>query len=398
MSDVSWRQPPSVPGPEPAEQGFAWRQPPGQKTSSERVPVDRRPGDVTVVDATTLEVPPPAARSCFECGGSVDADGYCTQCGVKAPSERDHIEETPAPWVAAVCDRGVRHPRNEDAVATAAGDAWALLVVCDGVSSSDGSATAALAAARAVRGVLSAVGAGDQAAGAGPAEGDGTGEADPLLALFTRAAKAGNDAVAANTPTGSANPPACTLAAAVVAPGMVHAANIGDSRVYWVGDAGDAALLTRDDSVAGDDIAAGVPRKQAEEGADAHTITRWLGIDADDIVPRVSSRRLPGAGWVLACSDGLWNYASAPEELGRLLQDAVNAGVSEGAPWGGAPAVLDVARRLVRWAIGQGGHDNISVALARVEAVAPTSPAPPSSAQAPPSRGYDPITHEPLEG
>ncbi len=44
-------------------------------------------------------------------------DGYCESCGVKALSERDHYREQPAPWVAGVCDKGIRHQRNEDAMA-----------------------------------------------------------------------------------------------------------------------------------------------------------------------------------------------------------------------------------------------------------------------------------------
>ena len=43
-----------------------------------------------------------------------------TTCGTKAPSARDHFTEQPAPWVAGVCDRGIRHARNEDAMAVAA--------------------------------------------------------------------------------------------------------------------------------------------------------------------------------------------------------------------------------------------------------------------------------------
>ena len=71
---------------------------------------------------------------CLQCGGKVDDDGYCTQCGTKAPSPRDHFEERPAPWVAGVCDRGIRHYRNEDAMAMAVDGPRVVLVVCDGVS------------------------------------------------------------------------------------------------------------------------------------------------------------------------------------------------------------------------------------------------------------------------
>ena len=63
--------------------------------------------------------------------------GYCETCGAKAANPRDHFAEQPAPWVAGVCDRGIRHSRNEDAMAIAADaepGSRALLVVCDGVT------------------------------------------------------------------------------------------------------------------------------------------------------------------------------------------------------------------------------------------------------------------------
>ena len=75
-------------------------------------------------------------------------------CGLRAPSERDHYTEHPAPHVAAVCDRGVQHRRNEDASAIAADDTRTVLVVCDGVTNAVDSDVASLAAARAARDVL----------------------------------------------------------------------------------------------------------------------------------------------------------------------------------------------------------------------------------------------------
>ena len=75
-------------------------------------------------------------RPCASCGGVVGPDGYCETCGTKAPSERDHYVERPASWVAACCNRGIRHHRNEDATAVAASaepGKRAVLVVSDGV-------------------------------------------------------------------------------------------------------------------------------------------------------------------------------------------------------------------------------------------------------------------------
>ncbi|MGO2741683.1 MAG: protein phosphatase 2C domain-containing protein, partial [Cellulosimicrobium funkei] len=115
------------------------------------------------------------ARPCVRCGGRVAEDGYCTECGEPAASERDHWAERPASWVAGVCDRGVRHSRNEDAMALAASPsataerAFAALVVCDGVSSAPDSDVASLAAARAARDVLAARGPDGPGPRGGPA-------------------------------------------------------------------------------------------------------------------------------------------------------------------------------------------------------------------------------------
>ncbi|WP_309237029.1 zinc ribbon domain-containing protein, partial [Actinomadura sp. BRA 177] len=42
---------------------------------------------------------PSSARPCTNCGGTaIDADGYCENCGLRQPAERDHVElELPAP-------------------------------------------------------------------------------------------------------------------------------------------------------------------------------------------------------------------------------------------------------------------------------------------------------------
>ena len=77
-----------------------------------------------------------------------------------------------------------------------------------------------------------------------------------------------------------------------------------------------------DDSAAQLQIEAGMSRLEAEAGPQGHAITRWLGRDAPDLAPRVGERTLDSAGWVLVCSDGLWNYASEPEALAAQLAAA----------------------------------------------------------------------------
>ena len=306
-----------------------------------------------------------AVPACHSCGGAVADDGYCTQCGTAAVKPRDHFTEQPAAWVAAVCDRGIRHHRNEDAVALAASSSpgeRAVLVVCDGVSSSTDSDVASLAAARAARDVLQH----SQPRGLGtPA----SGVAATARAL-SLAADAANTAVIANTAPGPGNPASCTFVAGVVDGPVLVVGWVGDSRAYWVPDVGDAALLTTDDSFAADQIAAGADREVAENGPHAHAITRWLGSDAPDHTPRTVSLALDAPGWVLVCSDGLWNYCSAPADLAQLVS-ATMASV------GGEP--LPLAAALVQWANVQGGRDNITVALARIDPTPTATGTPPAA-------------------
>lgn len=293
-----------------------------------------------------------APGTCRSCGGSIDADGYCQTCGAKAAKPRDHFSEQPAPWVAAVCDRGIRHGRNEDAVATAAEaepGSRALLVVCDGVSSSLDSDVASLAAARAARDVLAA----------GRAQGLGTesSRTGAVIARLKAAADAASEAVIANTSPDSPNPASCTFVAAVLEDGLLVAGSVGDSRAYWFPDAAEAVALTVDDSWAAELIATGVPRQEAETGPQAHAITRWLGVDAPDHTPRTTSLEVAGPGWLLVCSDGLWNYCSEAGPLADLVRKTAAA-------HGGEP--LATSSALVDWANAQGGQDNITVALARI--------------------------------
>lgn len=296
---------------------------------------------------------PAVARRCRECGGVIDTDGYCEQCGAKAPSERDHFVESPASWVGGVCDRGIRHHRNEDALALSAEPApgsAAVLVVCDGVSSSEDSHIASLAAARAARGVLVA----QHPVGMAIEES----QLKAMSATFLEAFRAANQAVVENTAPDSRNAASCTIAAAEIDGDLVVFANIGDSRIYWLADVGESVLLSVDDSMAQLQIAAGVDRAKAESGPQSHAITRWLGRDAPDLNPTTGHLRVPGNGWLLVCSDGLWNYASEPGEL-----ETVIARILLDDPETGDPTLL--ADRLVRWANHQGGRDNITVALAR---------------------------------
>lgn len=237
----------------------------------------------------------------------------------------------------------------------------AVLVVCDGVSASTDSDVAAMAAAERARDVLAVA----QPRGLGVTA---SRDAAMAAALVGACAEA-NEAVVAHTALESPNAASATFAAAVVEAGSIHFANLGDSRIYWIAE-GDARLLSLDDSVAQAFISQGMPREEAEAMPHAHAITKWLGRDSDDIVPRTGVLPITSDGWLVVCSDGLWNYASDPADLAKQVAAAGRE----------SPEPIAVARRLVAWANAQGGRDNITVALARCRAsLAGTSASPTSS-------------------
>ena len=314
----------------------------------------------------TVEMPPPPPRTCLSCGGVVGPDDYCQSCGVKALSERDHYREQPASWVAGVCDKGIRHSRNEDAMALLASEQpgeRAVLVVLDGVSNTDDSQAGSFAGAKAALEVLRT----PLPRGMGTAEG----RKAAVTKVFAVSAARANEAVVGATVEGTSKPASATYVVAVLEGDTVSYANIGDSRAYWLPDAGAGVQLTVDDSAAQEQMAAGALRAEAESSPMAHAITRWLGRDAPDLAPRIGERRLDAPGWLMVCSDGLWNYASEPDALTARIRAV---GTTE-------PAALALA--LVGFANAQGGQDNITVTLARVEAAGQNA----TTAQAPPSPG-----------
>ena len=328
------------------------------------VAVEPRPTEQSTQEASVPDDLYGTASTCLACGGEVSSDGYCGTCGARAPRLRDHFIEQPAAWVAAVCARGIRHTRNEDAVALAADPqpgSRAVLVVCDGVSNTTDSDMASLAAARVARDVL------------GSSRSRGMGTASSLVAAVIARLEAATDAaseavlevtrttkdVAREGNPAGPSPASCTLVAAVVELDLLVVGSVDDSRAYWLPDAGTATALTLDDSFAQEQIASGVPRAEAESGPQAHAITRWLGVDAPDHTPTTATMKLVEPGWLLVCSDGLWNYRSAAQDLAALVQQTAGTSPAAAEP-------LALASALVDWANTQGGQDNITVALARI--------------------------------
>ncbi|HEX6423765.1 MAG TPA: protein phosphatase 2C domain-containing protein [Acidimicrobiales bacterium] len=360
-----------------------------------RAPAAGAPGDAEAAGTPaggvpTVSTPGGAVRACVACGGEIDADGYCTTCGRRAP---DPVAVDDRGTLASATHKGRRYPRNEDAAALAAtAEGWPVLVVSDGVSASpnphDAAAVAVAAAADRLAGrpfagdadLVAAVEVAHAAASAVPAEGDPKWPADGTH-------------------------PACTIAVAVATPTAVHAANVGDARVHVLTPAGDAwaaAQVSTDDSVAAHAVAQGVEVEVALALPGGHGITAWLGADAPALDPHLATHPTRPGALLLACSDGLWNYAPTDAALGDLVTAVAPPpgpagwpGPAAAADAAGAPVapaeLAAVCERLVAWANDQGGADNITVALAAVpEPAAPTPEAgPPAPGPAEPTELED---------
>jgi serine/threonine protein phosphatase PrpC len=286
---------------------------------------------------------PVTASECPFCHvPQITEDGYCESCGRKVPSGRDHIE-LDLGMLAGVTDKGLRHARNEDAMALAtaelAGGPVALAVVCDGVSSSRRPDEASLAAAEAAVQVLLA----------------GVREGADLAGASRSAVAAAQQALAGLDEPGPGDPPSATYVSAVMTGEAVTLCWLGDSRGYWLGagPGSGAERLTTDDSLAGEMVAAGlVSEDDAMALPGAHVVTGWVGADAAGTEPHVATFAPPGSGALLLCSDGLWNYRPGAAELAELALP------------GALTDPLGTARALVGFALEAGGMDNITVVLA----------------------------------
>ncbi|MGH4028356.1 protein phosphatase 2C domain-containing protein [Actinomycetota bacterium Odt1-20B] len=295
--------------------------------------------------------PPTGTKLCVACrSGRVDPDGYCENCGHAQPRERDHMEQE-LDQVAAVSDRGLRHHRNEDAFAISSaalpGGAPAVVaIVCDGVSSATRPDEASLAASRAANESLQE----SLPRGIHPQQA----MHDAILAASDAVNALALEPASAREHSPHQNAPACTLVGGVVAGELLVVGWVGDSRAYWIPDdrTGPTVRLTEDDSWAAQMVAAGL-MNEAEAYADerAHAITGWLGADAYELEPHTASFKPDRPGVVVVCTDGLWNYAEAAEEMAQAV------------PADAAVRPLHSAQVLVGHALDGGGHDNVTVAV-----------------------------------
>lgn len=288
-------------------------------------------------------------RLCPSCRSPVhDDDRFCERCGARLeenpePSDRVELDLGRA---AAVSDRGRVHHRNEDAFFLEVTDGGGVTaVVCDGISSASAGNVAAREAAAAAGTVLARAMARDDS------------DARQATVEALQAADGAVERVEWTTRTQRVDP-SCTLVSALCRGPEIVIGWAGDSRAYWIDDAG-VSQLTVDDSFAAEGISKGLlTPAQAAQSPFMHSITNWVGPAAPERAPRLTVLTPRGAGRLLLCTDGLWNYAPTVAGLAELI-DAL--------PSAASPAAI--ARLLADAAVARGGRDNITVVVVDHDAV-----------------------------
>ncbi len=219
-----------------------------------------------------------------------------------------------------------------------------MLVVCDGVSQSQTPELAAATASRVALQVLTA--ARDSGA--------------PAVAAMRDAIVRAHDAVC-SLPfdrQSDIDPPATTIVAAWLHANGATIGWLGDSRAYWLGPDGQQAL-TRDHSWLALTLERGdMPEHQARRDPRAHALVSCLGTTsfaAATLCPEpsvIASERRPG--WLLLCSDGVWNYADSAAEIAMAAGDAASGDAA------------GLCARLVAFARARGGADNVTAVAVRL--------------------------------
>jgi serine/threonine protein phosphatase PrpC len=229
---------------------------------------------------------------------------------------------------AALSDRGLRRPRNEDAFLADT----PVFAVADGIG---GRRSGHVAARLAIRELAST----------------------PLTSItrrdgLERSIHAANDRIyAAGETVLSFAGMGTTLTAVVVSDGKLRVAHVGDSRLYRIRHE-HLDRLTRDHTLVEELVRSG---RLSPSSANAHRwrsiVSRAVGVESDVAVDVMTLRAAPGDVYLL-CSDGLTNMLS-DDQIRHMVVTS---------------DTLDrAARALVARANANGGRDNVTCVLFRLE-------------------------------
>lgn len=137
-----------------------------------------------------------------------------------------------------------------------------------------------------------------------------------------------------------------TMVAAVALDGKLYVANVGDSRLYVVGN--DIRQITMDHSLVEEMIRSGeLERKKGRNHPEKNIITKAMG-SRDEVIPDFFEIDMEPEDKYILCSDGLSNMVE-DDEIRDIVMDYHD--------------IKDAARALVDRANYYGGSDNISVVI-----------------------------------
>jgi protein phosphatase len=233
-------------------------------------------------------------------------------------------------------DTGKVRPNNEDAVAVVAESG--IVALADGMG---GYNAGEVASALAIETVLDCL---------GRRRGDWATRRSGLPQAVEAAMQAANRAVHASSQTHAAHRGmATTLIVGVFSPGHLVLGHVGDSRAYRLRQ-GHLARLTRDHSLLQEHIDAGmIPPELARLAPHKNFVTRAIGA-AGSVEIELAEHTVEPGDTYLFCSDGLHDMLSDAEMATILRRHA---------------PLQQAAQALLDAASAAGGHDNISLALAR---------------------------------
>lgn len=142
-----------------------------------------------------------------------------------------------------------------------------------------------------------------------------------------------------------------TVVAAVLTELGAYLANAGDSPAYLVRD-GVATQITHDHALVAEQVEAGlISPEDAAHHPFRHMLTRCLGVEDELEVETYPPHALQPGDLLILCSDGLTEHVTH-DELGGLINLAASPD--------------EIAEALVAVANARGGHDNITVVVARI--------------------------------
>jgi PPM family protein phosphatase len=166
---------------------------------------------------------------------------------------------------------------------------------------------------------------------------------DALHELMQNGISESQQAVIRHAPGGGT-----TLTSAFILGDQVTLAHVGDSRAYFIYPDGRMQTVTRDHSLVRRLQELGqISDKEAAEHPQRNVLYRALG-QSEPFEPDINTYPFPNGGYLMLCSDGLWNVISE-SEIFPIIKSA--------------PSLSVACQRLIDAANNAGGPDNISVIL-----------------------------------